>query len=83
MRSKYGEYLEYHTSLGDLESVVTPTGLQSGLDVMRACITLLEAHTKFRTVLPGEPQMERRGLNPTTSIRGGAADIRNMMNFIA
>lgn len=82
MRSKYGEYPEYHTSLDDLEHVVTPEGLQGGLDVMKDCITLLEANVKYRTVLPGEPQMGKRGLYPTTSIKGGAGDVRNMMNVI-
>jgi aminopeptidase-like protein len=83
MRSKYGEYPEYHTSLDDLENVVTPTGLQGGLAVMKACITLLEANAKFRTVLPGEPQMGRRGLYPTTSTKDRADDVRHMMNVIA
>lgn len=83
MRSKYGEYPEYHTSLDDLESVVTPKGLQGGLDVMKACITLLEANSRFRAMLPGEAQMGRRGLYPTTSIKGGANDVRNMMNVVA
>ncbi len=83
MRSKYGEYPEYHTSLDDLENVVTPAGLQGGLDVMKACITLLEANAKYRTILPGEPQMGRRGLYPPTSIKGGAGDVRNMLNVIA
>lgn len=83
MRSKYGEYKEYHTSLDDLEYVVTPAGLQGGFDAMKDCITLLEANERFRTILPGEPQMSRRGLYPTTSIKGGAVDVRNMMNIIA
>jgi aminopeptidase-like protein len=83
MRSKYGEYPEYHTSLDDLENVVTPAGLQGGLDMMKDCITLLEVNAKYRTILPGEPQMGRRGLYPTTSIKGGADDVRNMGNVIA
>lgn len=83
MRSKYREYPEYHTSLDNLQNVVTPEGLQGGLDVMKDCITLLEANQCYRTILPGEPQMGRRGLYPTTSSKGRAEDVRNMMNVIA
>ena len=83
MRSKYGTYPEYHTSLDDLEFVVTPEGLQGGLDVMKDCITLLEANQYYRTLMPGEPQMGRRGLYPTTSIKGVAEHVRNMMNTLA
>ena len=83
MRTIYGEYPEYHTSLDDLEHVVKPEGLQGGLDVMKDCITLLEANQRYRTILPGEPQMGRRGLYPTTSTRGGIEDVQNMMNIIA
>lgn len=83
MRSKYGEYPEYHTSLDDLEHVVTPEGLQGGFNVMKDCITLLEANQTYQMALPGEPQMGRRGLYPTTSIKGGREDVRNMMNVIA
>lgn len=84
MRSKYGEYPEYHTSLDTLEHVVTPEGLQGGLDVMKDCITLLEANRRYQTVLPGEPQMSRRGLRPTTSIKEGLTDgLRRMMHVLA
>jgi aminopeptidase-like protein len=83
MRSKYGAYPEYHTSLDDLERVVTPQGLQGGLDALKDCVTLLEANHRYRTAFPGEPQMGRRGLYPTTSIKGGAEDNRGMENVIA
>ena len=61
MRTKYGVYREYHTSLDDL-TVVTPSGLQGGLDLVRDCIRELESTTYYRSTVQGEPQLGRRGL---------------------
>jgi aminopeptidase-like protein len=82
MRSKYGTYPEYHTSLDGLD-VVTPAGLQGGLDVLRRCIELIESNRRWRAVTPGEPQLGPRGLYPTTSYKGSATDARMMMNVLA
>lgn len=82
MRSMYGRYPEYHTSLDDLE-LVTPDGLAGSFNVLRSCLELLEANRCWRTQLPGEPQMSRRGLYATTSIKNGQARPRDLMDVLA
>ena len=61
MRTKYGAYPQYHTHLDDL-TVVTPSGLQGGLDFVRECILEFENATYYQATVLGEPQLGRRGL---------------------
>ena len=63
MRTKYGAYPEYHTSLDNL-TVITPQGLQGGLDLVRDVIVEFEASEYFRATVLAEPQLGRRGLYP-------------------
>jgi len=82
MRSKYGTYPEYHTSLDNL-SLISPQGLAGALCALQKCITLLEANATYRVACLGEPQLGRRGLYPTLSQRGNGLDVQTMMNILA
>lgn len=74
MRTKYGAYPGYHTSLDDL-TLITPTGLQGGLDLVRDCITELEESRYFVTTVCGEPQLGRRGLYHAVHARTVADEV--------
>jgi aminopeptidase-like protein len=82
MRTKYGEYPEYHTSLDDL-NMISPQGLAGGYEVMQRILTCLEANRRLRVTVLGEPQLGKRGLYPTVSTKQSGAMVRDMMNLIA
>jgi len=82
MRSKYGTYPEYHTSLDNLD-LISAAGLNGAYEVIRAAIECIEANELFRTSVKCEPQLGKRGLYPTVSTKETAAIVGNMMNLIA
>lgn len=83
MRSRYADYPEYHTSLDDLENVVTPTGLQGGLDAVRECIQALESEPVLLANQRGEPQLGRRGLYHTVMKKTTPEDVMLRTNVLA
>lgn len=82
MRTKYGCYPEYHTSLDDLD-LVTPSGLLGGYEALRRSIECLEMNETLRTTVYCEPQLGKRGLYPTISTKSSGDQVRNMMNFLS
>jgi len=82
MRTKYGCYPEYHTSLDDL-TLVTPAGLLGGYEVLKKSIKCLELDETLCSTVLCEPQLGKRGLYPTISTKDSGSQVRDMMNFLA
>ncbi len=82
MRSKYGAYPEYHTSLDDL-SLISPAGLSGGIFAIAKAILAIETNGRYRATVLGEPQLGRRGLYPTLGTRDGNLVVRKLMGVLA
>lgn len=77
MRTMYGTYPEYHTSLDNLR-FVNPPAVMRTLDAYVEICRVLEGNIILNNNKPyGEPQLGRRGLYPTVTVSGanvGVAD---------
>ena len=62
MRSKYGAYKEYHTSLDKINNVVTNKGLKESLEVYKSIIKLFEKNSRPKAKNVGEPFLKKHGL---------------------
>ncbi len=82
MRSKYGSYPEYHTSLDNLD-FVTAEGLQGSYEILQECLSLIEHNCNPKINCLCEPQLSKRGLYPTISTKSSGDDVKDIMNFIA
>jgi aminopeptidase-like protein len=82
MRSKYGEYPEYHTSADSLE-LISAEGLEGSFEIYMKILNALEHNRKYRIKCICEPQLGKRGLYPTLSTKETKSAVADMMNFIA
>ena len=84
MRSKYGTYKEYHTSLDELKKVVTPKGLLGGYSMLKAAINTIENNKYYITTLLCEPHMSKRNLYPSIGKKKHVSKYtKTMMNIIS
>ncbi|HQN22816.1 MAG TPA: DUF4910 domain-containing protein [Thermotogota bacterium] len=82
MRSKYGTYPEYHTSLDNL-GFVTDEGLNQSLELYKNVIGIIEKNATYKTTCLCEPQLGKRGLYPTISTKKTMGTTKDLMNLIA
>lgn len=85
MRSKFGEYPEYHTSLDDL-SLITPKGLNGGYQAIKSAIDVLENNVLPVSNVLGEPQLGKRNLYPNIGVKGAKEaipDLKTMIHIIS
>ncbi len=82
MRSKYGDYPEYHTSLDDL-NFISPKGLFESYEVYKKIVECIEMNDILYPTVLCEPQLGKRGLYPTISTKNSKNIVKDMMNFLA
>jgi aminopeptidase-like protein len=83
MRTKYGEFPEYHTSLDRLDTVVTATGLAGGYELVKKVLLGIENNYYPESLILCEPQMGKRGLYATLSQKGSAQIHRKLLDALS
>ena len=83
LRTRYGNYPEYHTSLDNLENVVTPKGLDGGYWAIRKAIEAIERNKKYKVTFLCEPWLSKRGLKPTISEKEPNEQVDLIMDFLS
>lgn len=82
MRTKYGVYPEYHTSLDNLD-LITPAGLGGAYAALAQCIEVIERNETLLGTVLCEPQLGKRGLYPDLSTKDTKRVVQDMMDLLA
>jgi aminopeptidase-like protein len=82
MRSKFGEYPEYHTSLDNL-NFVTKNGLFQGFNLIQKTLLTLEYNDVYKINTMCEPFLGKRNLYPEISTKFTNFVVKNQMNVIS
>ena len=82
MRSKYGDYDEYHTSLDNL-NFISPDGFYGSYNLYTKIIDALEDNYKYNSTHLCEPQLGKRNLYPNISTHNTRESVRDLTNLLA
>lgn len=84
MRTKYGEYPEYHTSLDKIGKVVTKKGLNGSLTLVKKIIEEIEKQNFPVATNFCEPFLTKKNMYPTISKSGSVNNkIRKLLDFLS
>ena len=82
MRTKYGDYKEYHTSLDNLD-FINSKGLNGSFGLMKKIINAFEENFIYKPNVYCEPKLSKYSLYPVTNSSLNNLEDRNLVNLIA
>ena len=84
MKTKFGEYKEYHTSLDKIGTVVTQRGLKESLRIYRCLIDEIEKTTIPKSKIVCEPFLTKYNLIDTLGAKRKVdKKTRSLLNFVS
>lgn len=81
MRTKFGSYPEYHTSLDNF-NLVSQQSFADSLQYVWRILRTLEINGVYQNAILCEPQLGKRGLYPTLSTKDSINQIKDMRNLL-
>ncbi len=82
MKSKYGTFKEYHTSLDNL-SFVSKESLNQSLKIYKDLLNFIEIRKIYKSSNFCEPMLSKKKIYPTLSLGNASKSIKDLRNIIA